>query len=376
MVFSLGGKKETVLVLDIGSGSVGGAIVQMDKVRKSKTKILFSTRADMVYQQQGDRDHAHDSMIRALERVVSALGEVSIGRVDKITCFLAAPWHVSQSRTSTMERKVSFTFSKRFVSAIIDRETLAFQDAMHDTYQRHGDTVRVFEKRLTDVTLDGVSSIAPFGRKTLSVALSLFVAGAPEHLLHRIEYTVNHSFRAPVIFNTFMSGAYMAVRSTLPAYEDFFIVNVGGSMTDIGTSKKNILHTTASLPLGMHAIVRSVAEKSGVTLHEAESLISLTHKKVLTKKYIEHILRIMKDASTTWSRGFKKYFPRSDSPQTVILFCDTKSSSVLVPILEDSVSLGTKIVPFVPEYMSGLIEAPLGHTDIFLSVEASILPFI
>lgn len=376
MGFSLGGKKETVLVLDIGSGSVGGAVVQMDKNRKAKTKILFSTRADMLYQQHGDREHAHDSMIRALERVVSALGEVSVGRVDKVACFLAAPWHVSQSRTSTMERKVSFTFSKRFTSAIIDRETLAFQDAMHDAYRQHGDVVRVFEKRLTDVTLDGTSSLAPFGSKARSVVLSLFIAGAPEHLLHRIEYTINRSFRAPVIFNTFVSAAYMAVRSALPTYEDFFIVNVGGSMTDIGTSKKSILHATATIPLGMHMIVRSVAEKSGVTLHEAESLISLTHKKVLTKKYTEHVLRVMKDAGSAWSRGFKKYFSQSDSPNIVILFSDNKSLPVLVPVLEQSVALGTTIIPFTPEYLTRLAEIPLDHTDIFLSVEAAILPFI
>ncbi len=376
MGFSLGHKKETVLVLDIGSGSVGGAIVQMDKARKGKTKILFSTRADMIYQQQSDREHAHDSMIRALERVVSALGEMSVGRVDKIVCFLAAPWHVSQSRTSTMERKSSFTFSKRFASAIIDREVLAFQDAMHDTYHQHGDTVRVFEKRLMDVTLDGVSSIAPFGNKSMSVVLSLFIAGAPEHLLHRIEYTVNRSFRAPVTFNTFTSATYMIIRSTLPTYEDFFVVNIGGSMTDIGTSKKSILHTTATFPMGIHTIIRSVAEKSGVTLHEAESLISLTHKKVLTKKYTEYVLRVMKNTGIVWSRSFKKYFSQSDNPQIVVLFCDNRSLPALVPILEDSVPLGTKIIPFTAEYMSGLIETPLGHTDVFLSTEASILPFI
>src|SRR3989344_3067834 len=83
-------KSELVVVFDIGSSSVGGALFYTDK--SGVPKIIFSIREPIVAEEKLDVD------------------------------ILSSPWYISQTRVVTLQKDTSFLFTSKLADDLIQKE--------------------------------------------------------------------------------------------------------------------------------------------------------------------------------------------------------------------------------------------------------------
>ena len=122
-IFSSQKKERTVAIFDIGSGSVGGAIVKIPTSGKGSPLILKSVRTDIKSHKDKELNFNNfmNDMLFALSSSADSLYHLKGGAPDEIFCFVASPWYLSETRVIKMNREKPFIFSKHLASELIQR---------------------------------------------------------------------------------------------------------------------------------------------------------------------------------------------------------------------------------------------------------------
>ena len=206
-------KEELVAVFDIGSGSVGGALVlmpkgepaksfdflalQFEENKKPKPEILFTARAPIVFGPNLDFEVFLFEMSKALETVASRLLSARLGAPKKAYCFLAAPWCATQTRVIKMERNTPFILTDKLLSDLSCREIKAFEEENAKRYPK-GEKIRLLEGEIMQVKLNGYKTSDPYGKKTKSLEAALFASIGSEQVLGALEYHIGKFFNLDI----------------------------------------------------------------------------------------------------------------------------------------------------------------------------------
>ena len=91
-------KNELVLVFDVGSSSVGGALFYTQE--SGIPKIIFSMREPIILEENLDVEKFLSLAVKSLEVVASSIYSKKLGAPKSIFCILSSPWYISQTRTN------------------------------------------------------------------------------------------------------------------------------------------------------------------------------------------------------------------------------------------------------------------------------------
>ena len=91
--FRVGKSGQTVLIVDIKSGSVGASIVQISE--DHKPVIFESARMPISFGERLDFKQFTSTMLETLESVIKHLPQDKVRSVHNIHCFFSSPWCVS-----------------------------------------------------------------------------------------------------------------------------------------------------------------------------------------------------------------------------------------------------------------------------------------
>ncbi|MBY0376483.1 hypothetical protein K2P96_00730, partial [Patescibacteria group bacterium] len=113
-------KEEIVMVFDVGSSSVGGALF---KVQESGVpRIILSLREPIVLEAELNEDRFLAQTAKALEILAGKIATKGIGAPKKIFCVLSSPWYASQTRTISMQKNTPFVFNNKLADSLIQKE--------------------------------------------------------------------------------------------------------------------------------------------------------------------------------------------------------------------------------------------------------------
>ena len=99
---------------------------------------------------------------------------------------------------------------------------------------------------------------------------------------------------------------FTAVRDVFKQKDNFLLVDIGGEVTDISMTKKNVLRESISFPLGRNFLTRGVASGLNCTMDEANSLISLFKDGHAEKRVAKKLTLIMKELQKKWLEKFQE----------------------------------------------------------------------
>lgn len=244
--------------------------------------------------------------------------------VDMLHIVYASPWHISQTKTVTIEDAHSFKLTPKLIREITERETkkmaLEYQEKENPALTE----ISIIEERITNITLNGYPVENPYEKETPRATLTLFASILEKSFREDVENVIHHSLHARALqHHSLPLVLFSGIRDTFAAGRDFLIAITGAEITDVAYARKDTLVDTGSFPVGRATMVRALAQTQKQTAREATSFFS--------QKFLEHLdtgaretaSQSLRQSATLWSTAFRKtlqeIFAGAGSPQTLFL---------------------------------------------------------
>lgn len=281
-LFSSTKKERLVAVFDVGSGSVGGAIVKLPKegeIDKKRPEIISSVRFDIKSKSdyKVDFESFTKDMLNALGKTANSLFNLKIGAPNEIFCMLASPWYDSEIKTIKESNLKKIKIDNNFIDRLTKKETEIIAKEYNYRFPLVKDKRLVIEQYVSSFILDGILTSNPFNKKARNIEMSLVVSASPKELIGRIKEVIKKSFSTEKIdFMSFASASYLAIRDNFEVNKDtYFLVDIAGQTTDLVAVEKGFIKAFKSFPFGSNNLYRYLANKFNLDKRDAKNLFNL-----------------------------------------------------------------------------------------------------
>ena len=301
--FAKNNGNKTVLLLDVGSASVGGAIISLNK--DGKAHILKTVRKPMVLQEKLNFQRFSDSMLESLDNVLEELEKKIPVKPKSAVCVLSSPWHVSQTRTISIQEENSVSVTDKYLNSIVKKDLKDFEKTYKkestDRDKAEKDFFEVLEAETVRVRLNGYEVANPRGVRAKNIEAVVFASLGHRGVIESIESHTRKTFNVhDFSYNSFALAGFSTIRDMFPMQEDFLFMDITGEVTDVVFVKDNIPMRTVSFPAGKNFIIRRIASELGTVPEEAISLFELYRKDKIEEKERGKLERILLTAENDW----------------------------------------------------------------------------
>ena len=318
--------KNTVAIFDIGSGSVGCAIVELPSNESELPTIIKSSYRDIASSNDNDFDLLFKNMLRALESASSSLNKNNTSVIKEVYCFLASPWYISENRVIKIEREHPFTFTKRFADDLLQKEIFNLSESYKKKYGEE-DAPSVVDNLIMGVSLDGVLIDDPIGKNCKNANINILASLSPKFFLNEIRTSISKSFHhIPINFSSFVASSYVAVRDRYISPNSYLLVDVGNEVTDVSIVTDGILNYSVSFPQGKKTFLRSISKYKNIELRDSQELFNLYTTDNLSLPLKTKVEPLFKSIENNWIKSFNKCLsnlpPDLIIPRSVFLTAD------------------------------------------------------
>ncbi|MFA6177591.1 MAG: cell division protein FtsA [Candidatus Paceibacterota bacterium] len=297
-------KSELVLVFNIGSSSIEGALFEAQN--SGTPKIIFSIKELIKIEEKVDINNFLLSTIKSLEIVVEKIYKAGLGAPSHVFCVLSSPWCVSQTRIINLKKNTPFIFTEKLADELIQKEIKLLEEENALEFGNYKNKVRMIELKNIKITLNGYETSESLNKKIKELEMNIFISMSGEQILKEIEDTIGKYFHFKQIkFVSFLLSFFTTVRDIYKKQENFLLLEIGGEVTDISMVKKDIMRESASFPLGCNFLTRGVALDLNCSLSEAESFISLFKDGHAEEAIAKKLTIILNKLRTEWLNKFQ-----------------------------------------------------------------------
>ena len=322
-------KEELVLVFDVSSSSVGGAIFKANK--NSVPKIIYSTREPIRLNKDISFESLSDETLKSIEKVAGKISTSGLGTPVKVFCVLSSPWYMSETRNISLSKNTPFIFNKKLADSLIQKEVNIFEQECKKKYMDSGTEIVPLEFKNIKITLNGYETEKPLNQKVTELEMTVFISVSGKNILDKMKDTLGRHFYAKnIVFSSFVMSSFGTVSNVFINQKDFLLVDVGGEVTDISMVKKDVLCSSVSFPHGENFLIRQIASTLGFSLEEAVSLLALYKSDHMSDSSVLKIEPIIKKLKNEWLIKFQEALTNISNdisiPSTIFLTVDQRFS--------------------------------------------------
>jgi len=352
-------KAKLSLICDIGSATVSLAVVDVTTV---KPIVLFTTmlpiKIEDVYNSKKLESNLFSYFEEALKNVSSAfrseMKTLSEKQIREAVLIFSSPWYIAKTRTISIKKENSFFLDTHTVEDLINAEEKKFgHEAISGTYESIGNRdVRMIERELVRVKLNGYETTNPYLKRVRSAELSIYMSLVPHAILKTItDLLADKMHVGNIKAFTFPLVSFGTIRKLFPKEVNYFLVDVAGEMTDVTCVREQIIIGSSPFPTGRNALIRDVAKKMNVSSEIALSHLTMYANDVLedgVKKELQYVLDIF---FADWKRQYMKIIKSLDPVISiggkVFLSVDCDVSGLFLKNLNNVSAVSTNDVLFL-----------------------------
>lgn len=385
-LFSPSKKEKVVAIFDIGSGSVGGALVHIPLssdgvpiIKKSvRTEIKFRDGKDI----NSDFSSFLDEMISALNETANSIYNKKAGAPSEIVCVFASPWYLSETRVIKMSQDKPFMFTKRLAGELIQKEISSLTESYKTKYGTLDSAPEMIEQHTMDVALNGYSVNEPLGKKCDFLEMNMIISLAPKLCIDKIHETLSKTFHhINVTFSSFTVDSFLAIRHKYIAPDSYLLLDISAEITDVGIVTKGVLKAVLSFPFGKNTFFKYMCTKLEIELRDAKELFKLYNNNNLSAPFKAKVEPLFQSIENSWGEAFRaciSTLPRTlVLPGTVFLTADNDIRSWFAEVLRTEEYIQAMVSDHKcdvitldgPEFLH-MCSVEEGSCDPFLMVEA------
>lgn len=247
--FGKKGSGESVAVIDIGSSSVGAALVYMQE--GLPLVMCYSVRLPVEHK---DPLTLTDRMLRTFTEVGERLvreGAPQLrtasgnGSIDRAVVSIGSPWQDARIETKTINPGAPFTFTKHLAV-----DTLAKDEAPEG---------RTMTQTVVATFLNGYPTAEPFGKTAKRAEIVVLSSSLETIILESIESAVTKLFHTKEAkFVGFADLCYSTLRTLYPHEKEFIVISVGGEATDVASIKRGHVVDVGAVLQGANTLQRAL----------------------------------------------------------------------------------------------------------------------
>lgn len=367
------------LLVDIGSASVGAALVTIEKGKPPH--VVAGVREDISFQEVlssarflFSMNHALDKVLKTLQAEINELSsQGTVVLPSHIFCTLSSPWFILKTRNINIARQKEFEVTAHTLEEFIDEDIVLLKEDLKETLPLQD--IRIIEKKILHIKLNGYEIINPYKQKTSQIEISTVVGVSSEKVIHSIEQKIKSFFYVnSVHFGVFPVAAFSAIRDIFPTEKNFLFLDITGEATDVSLIENDILVSTVSFPRGKNFIIREISACLRTVHEEATTLFLMFLRGDLHDAQHTQIAEIVARAEKEWLTRFEKtiavFSEKRILPNKIFFTVDTD----VVPLFSSLLlkSKHSTDVPFNVQYLDQLIVSK------FVSFETEVVrdPFI
>lgn len=368
---------KTILLVDIGSGSVGAGLAKLDS--NGKPTLLYTKREDLPISLTRSGEELQNSVLTAVGVVIEDVRKVSAlwsegttslpQKIEHIAFFLAAPWSITTLRSIHFSRTKPFKMTLSVLERMLAEESKSAagpESGMNLEIERTAVSLRLNEYKAeslsnsmvttVDVTLATTNSFASL-RDALFDFARLFEGSA-------------------ISFHSFGLPASYALQVLRPDISDALLLDVGAEVTEILHLKQGALVGRATAPVGSNLFMRTL--KTHADMSTAQSNTALTLAKAEGTRFAEELTGPLADAGRVWLRGVSTaLLPLAENglPIEIYVLSDARVLSWVYSSLESvgmpEIYRGAlpKIMTLSGKEFENVLNLKPGTADIFLMAE-------
>lgn len=265
-------------IVDIGSGSVGVAIVASDPDQELPVTI-WSTREWTSIRDLEQADAAAKDITAATMNAFLTLGSTGCkamraydkkAKLTDIQVAIAAPWSYTITKTVSTTDEKEFEITESLIEELIETaksEALAVID-QNDFMQKMG--LEVISDATIGVTANGYLMKKPVGQNVKSVSISHLTGVTEQKLMSTIRDAKDQVFTGVNLKSTtFMYHYYLALQALLTESTEVCLVDVTAEAVELGIIRDGILKYVTHMPYGTRSIAREIAAVCDIPKEEA-----------------------------------------------------------------------------------------------------------
>ncbi len=314
--------KEKTLIFDIGSGSVGGAIVYLPQNEDETPVILKSCRYEIKKHIDNKKFHEKE-IFECLRKASEYLFKTNPGKISNVFCTLTSPWTETFSKKINYISKKEVSFTKELADNIFQNETTSINNSINSS-----ETI-VIEKLITEIRLNNESIEDPVGKKFNFVDMDINYSVSSKSFIEKSKDIIRQFFNVDqIILRPFSLVSFLMIRNNYPKYETYLILDIGGEFTEVSSVKKSYLENKKSFPFGKNSIIKNIALSLKIENRDAEELFRLYYQNNMASSLKEKIQIEMEQVESFWVQEFKKVLFEIDNiktiPKTIFLTIDNE----------------------------------------------------
>ena len=303
-----GGQKQNEslsLLVDIGSASVGAALVLIEKGKAPH--IISSVREEISFQEVLVSSKFLFAMNHAFDKALKDLQEKTktVGNPRNVFCTLSSPWFILKTRELHVDQGSEFEVTENQLEKFINTDIESLKEELKETLPP--EDVRIIEKKIIHIKLNGYEIKNPYKQKTSRIDLTVTVGVSSAKVIQSIEQKINNYFHARTVhFGAFPVAAFSAIRDIFPNDNNFIFLDITGEATDVSRVENDLLVKTISFPRGKNFFIRQISSGFSTIHEEASTLFSMFIRRELDASREERVTTIVATAKSEWLTRFEK----------------------------------------------------------------------
>lgn len=390
-LFSRKSIKRVELICDIGSGSVGVSLVEF--ADSLSPNILYSERVSISPLRMISSAGMHSSLSKEFQEALSRGLQHSVAKNIKpqaVHCFYSSPWFMAQSHMLKLKQAESFIFTEEVLKKMIKDGEQHFLSAEEKYIAPLSlQDMRLVERRVTRVKLNGYETHQPFGKKVTSAEVSVFMSALSKETVGKVEEAIKRQWAGLSIqHHTWAMVSFAVIRSMHEGQSSFLILRVSSEVTDIYLVHEGCLLETMSFPIGKKTIVRGIEKDCGLDYGLASSALSLYIKDEIHEEYSEKLKTTIDSAKQDWlthiENAFGEILKDIPIPPTLYVISDEDTLPFFETAVRKNILNGHKIQGFEFQvfpvkkdiFDSHILYSSSTYKDFILDSEALYLNFL